>query len=171
MIATLCRFFSRVPDNVTRPERQTATLLFGLFLGACQVSSPQAPPQSQAVQPGSEARKITVSIPPEPEPATEVARTPPKPSRIYPKPASLRGADVSELIEIIGEPQFIRRDGPAEIWQYRGVGCTLDIFLYQAATGTPHTVNYIETRAKADGPSSNSDCLVSILKEKEAPNS
>jgi hypothetical protein len=35
-----------------------------------------------------------------------------------------------ELKALLGEPDFTRRDPPAEIWQYRSATCVLDLFLY-----------------------------------------
>lgn len=74
------------------------------------------------------------------------------------------------MIQSIGKPDFVRKDRPAEIWQYRGSLCTLDIFLFQNGAGAPYQVDYIETRAKLKGPTSNSACLTSILKERDPQN-
>jgi hypothetical protein len=47
--------------------------------------------------------------------------------------ASLETLSTAALIARLGEPDFTRRDPPAEIWQYRGATCVLDIFLYPEA--------------------------------------
>lgn len=150
-------------------------LITGLVLpglSACQSSTPadtlpnveKAPAvqnTSTTAAPTSDTRQPDVTI--------ETARIPPEPERVYPDPAVLAGAGVADVINLLGEPGFIRRDHPAEIWQYRGQSCTLDIFLYQAITGIPHKVDYIEARPKSGEPTSNKDCLVSILKDREKP--
>jgi hypothetical protein len=144
--------------------------VIGLSLTACQSSKPQ--PASQVAQDISTPRtSVTTAVPAPPvhkaKPIIETARLPQKPERVYPEPDSLTGVGISQVFGILGEPEFIRKDHPAEIWQYRGQHCTLDIFLYQATTGIPHKVDYIETRPKPGGPSSNKNCLISILKGRE----
>ena len=134
-------------------------LLPGLFLGACQSSAPSSL-ESTVVQ---EPRPVA-----DPKPQVEIARAAPVPERTYPDPATLKGASASDVVGAIGRPEFIRKDQPAEIWQYRGTDCTLDIFLYQSVTGAPLKVDYIETRPRPDGPTSNKACLASILKERDA---
>ena len=46
-------------------------------------------------------------------------------------PASLKGLDPVSVVALLGEPGLLRRDPPAEIWQYHGVGCVVDLFLYE----------------------------------------
>ena len=45
------------------------------------------------------------------------------------EPARLKGA------EILGQPGFQRHDSPAEIWQYRGHACILDVYIYDQGHG------------------------------------
>lgn len=47
----------------------------------------------------------------------------------------LKGLTPVQLRQALGSPGFQRRDAPAEIWQYRGAGCTLDLFLYDSSAG------------------------------------
>jgi hypothetical protein len=49
--------------------------------------------------------------------------------------ASLKDMTGTQLVARLGSPDFTRRDPPAEIWQYRGVSCVLDVFLYPEADG------------------------------------
>ena len=44
--------------------------------------------------------------------------------------ASLKALSTEALVARLGEPDFTRHDPPAEIWQYRGATCVLDVFLY-----------------------------------------
>lgn len=46
------------------------------------------------------------------------------------EPARLKGLTPIQVTSVLGRPGFTRRDAPAEIWQYRGRVCTLDLFLY-----------------------------------------
>lgn len=45
-------------------------------------------------------------------------------------PSRLKGLSPVQITSVLGRPGFTRRDAPAEIWQYRGHACTLDLFLY-----------------------------------------
>lgn len=45
-------------------------------------------------------------------------------------PRHFEGLDGKEVLAALGDPNFRRRDKPAEIWQYYGPGCILDLFLY-----------------------------------------
>lgn len=63
------------------------------------------------------------------------------------EPARLKGLSPLQVKAVLGTPMFTRRDSPAEIWQYRGRGCTLDIFLYDDNTG--QTVAHYAVRSAA----------------------
>jgi hypothetical protein len=56
----------------------------------------------------------------------------------------LRSLTGQDLIARIGTPDFVRRDPPAEIWQYRNATCVLDVFLFQEEGGT--RVAYLASR-------------------------
>jgi hypothetical protein len=68
---------------------------------------------------------------------------------------SLPGLRGAELTNLMGTPQFRHRDGKAEIWQYRGTACILDVFLY--ADGNDLRVRYVEARERGDGKSKDAD--------------
>ncbi|MBF0563014.1 MAG: hypothetical protein HQL37_13570 [Alphaproteobacteria bacterium] len=44
----------------------------------------------------------------------------------------------------MGKPALLRKEPPAEIWQYRGQGCIADVFLYEE--GAALRVNLVEVR-------------------------
>lgn len=46
-------------------------------------------------------------------------------------PKALIGLDRSGLSKLLGEPRLVRRESPAEIWQYVGTECVFDVFLYE----------------------------------------
>jgi hypothetical protein len=56
----------------------------------------------------------------------------------------LTGLGPAELVALLGEPDFRRRDPPAELWQYRSADCVLDVFLY--GEGGSYRVVRSETR-------------------------
>ena len=81
-------------------------------------------------------------------------------AEIYPEPNLTTGLDRQLLITLLGEPGFMRRDGPAEIWQYKTLACTLDVFLYKDAVGTAYRVTHFETRG---AERTTTDCVVSVF--------
>ena len=48
-------------------------------------------------------------------------------------PDRFRGLAEQDVIAFLGEPSFRRREKPAEIWQFYGQNCVLDLFLYDDA--------------------------------------
>lgn len=67
---------------------------------------------------------------------------------------TLPGMTGDALAAALGAPQFRRHDGKAEIWQYRGTACTLDVFLY--ADGGDLRVRYADARGKNEAEAKNS---------------
>ena len=53
------------------------------------------------------------------------------------------------MLPVLGAPDFVRRDGNAQIWQYRATNCVLDLFLYK--TGGDTVVKHAELRPRAPG--------------------
>ncbi len=48
---------------------------------------------------------------------------------------SLTGLSADQVVALLGEPDFRRAEPPAELWQYRGADCVLDLFLYDEPSG------------------------------------
>lgn len=61
-----------------------------------------------------------------------------------PKPPQMIGLDKTGVLSLLGAPHLIRRDGPAEVWQYAADACVLDLFLY--AESGDYRVDYFELR-------------------------
>ncbi|WP_282604707.1 hypothetical protein [Pelagibius sp. Alg239-R121] len=82
--------------------------------------------------------------------------------------------DPSQLIEmtrddlnaLLGQPDLVRRENPAEIWQYRGKGCILDVFLYSEndRKDSPFKVVYSEARGRETGTTDQRACLNELLR-------
>ncbi|WP_119460480.1 hypothetical protein [Rhodospirillaceae bacterium SYSU D60014] len=89
-------------------------------------------------------------------------------------PARMVGLDGVALERLLGEPALVRRDAPAEIWQYRGADCVLDLFLYREAGGQEASgqkegrprVLYLEARTGAAEPAPTEGCIGSLLTTK-----
>ncbi len=64
--------------------------------------------------------------------------------------ASLENLSAPELVARLGPPDFRRQDPPAELWQYRGATCVLDLFLYP--DGPALKVARAQSRIRRAGP-------------------
>ena len=75
--------------------------------------------------------------------------------------SQLVGLGDHDLTAALGEPNHIRHDDPATIWQYSANDCVLDFYLYQADAGLQ--VAYVEARdhkAQAEGTQT---CMHALL--------
>ena len=90
---------------------------------------------------------------------SQQASLPPPPPIDTPK--ALIGRESEEVTKLLGKPAFARRDGGAEIWQYRGKACILDVFLYKGQLG--RLVEHAELRRRDEGEISDRDCLADVL--------
>ena len=61
------------------------------------------------------------------------------------------GLKRTDIARLLGRPDLLRRDGDAEIWQYRAGSCILDIFLYEEPGGM--RVAHADFRGNAPGRS------------------
>lgn len=76
-------------------------------------------------------------------------------------PTRLKGMSPTQVRAVLGKPMFTRRDAPAEIWQYRGRACTIDLFLYDEGGGA-QTVSYVTVRNQQ--PATNeSQCMGELV--------
>ena len=79
-----------------------------------------------------------VTAPPPPVPAVEP--TPPPPPEF--EPASLLGASSSKIEAVLGSADLLRREGTAEVWQYRLATCVVDYFVYPDANGNKQVTSW-----------------------------
>jgi hypothetical protein len=129
-----------------RIARALSGLAFLFALAACAASPPPAatrPPPPVAV---TRAPEITVerlapspavsaplappvSAPPARPALKQTAALAPKP--VDDNPKQLFGLSGQRVAALLGPANFVRRDGAAEVWQYRAPECVLDVFLYR----------------------------------------
>jgi len=74
------------------------------------------------------------------------ATAPPAPARPWVM-REFDGLSAAELVAWLGKPDFRHAEPPAELWQYRGADCVLDLFLYPQA-GSERVV-YSEARGRS----------------------
>ncbi len=63
----------------------------------------------------------------------------------------LIGRDESGVRLALGEPRRVRKEDSAQVWQYDGGSCVLDLFLYPE--GAKHLVVHLEARDVVSGKS------------------
>ncbi|PKU23515.1 hypothetical protein [Telmatospirillum siberiense] len=76
-------------------------------------------------------------------------------------PAGLRGLAAADVTAKLGAPSFRRHETPAEVWQYFGPGCVLDLFLYEEK-GTQR-VAHAELRSRNLTANGQAACLAQLL--------
>lgn len=74
------------------------------------------------------------------------------------------GYSPERVLPILGAPDFVRRDGTAQIWQYRATNCILDLFLYTAGKET--RVRHAELRPRVPGAESLDSCYSRMRQER-----
>lgn len=153
-----------MPAALPRAILPRAALLFTLaLLAACQ-----APAQTTNTQ-ATDTQKPEAPAA-APAPATQDKNTAkaalPSAIVIDDNPARLMGLDTRGLTELLGDPGLIRREAPAEIWQYHGENCVFDVFLYEE--GGLRKVTYLEARDATAQRVAERACLNEILRARLA---
>jgi hypothetical protein len=72
------------------------------------------------------------------------------------------GLPADDLEKLLGRPEMVRRDDPAEVWQYRSESCVVDLYLYPEQSS--YRVAYIEARDHAAVSMTARSCLGSLAK-------
>jgi hypothetical protein len=78
-----------------------------------------------------------------------------------------KGQSAKDITAGLGEPSFRRREAPAEVWQYYGQGCVLDLFLYDETDG--QRVKHAELRTRDFNADPAPECLPLLLQGKRQP--
>jgi hypothetical protein len=74
--------------------------------------------------------------------------------------AQLRGLSSLQVTQLLGRPDFLRRDASAEVWQYRTGECVLDLFLYPE--GSVQQVAYVEARSRSAAKIASDPCVAAL---------
>jgi hypothetical protein len=151
MPGTQGAFKAGVRRGALRKEWRRVVVL-GLLLPAACAAPPAAPPGAEmpAIPPASVAAPAAPAASAVALPAVPVSAAPGGLGRL----GSARGV---ELAALLGRPDFLRRDGPAEVWQYRTRSCVLDFFLYDEPDG--QRVAHAEARNRAGAAMTARRCL------------
>jgi len=97
------------------------------------------------------------------------ALTPPPPIAVNDDPDQFLEKDGLAVNAALGAPGFIRRDGPAEVWQYSGtrdgIECILDVYLYSdASVADSLWVKYVELRGATATRIQRRACFADMLR-------
>jgi hypothetical protein len=116
-----------------------------LLLSACQ--TPASMDAGKASSSAPEIKKVSA------QPAAPILSN---------DPNSFIGLGDAELSRTLGQPKQVRKDEPAEIWQYSGADCVVDFYLYAGDAGGL-AVAYMEARNQAAESTPADRCVKSLM--------
>jgi hypothetical protein len=108
--------------------------------------------------------------------AEQIAKTPRIAERTSPPavpvaphadPGQLLGMQAGSLKLLLGEPNLVRREPPAQVWLYADGGCVFHVYLYEQPGAGGYRVTHYDvlTHARAIRPAR--DCFSSLLQRAE----
>ena len=142
-----------MPD-LRRPRPLSAGLILAALLAGCQTTGETAPSADVA----SAGTVSGVGEAGRPEGAATAVRA------VRFNSEEFVGFSPERVLPILGAPDFVRRDGSAQIWQYRATNCILDLFLYTSAGGTQ--VKHTELRPRVPGAEPLDSCYSRMRRER-----
>ena len=74
---------------------------------------------------------------------------------------ALKNKHPDAILRILGSPDFIRRDGKTQIWQYRSSGCILDMFIHGPQKNLK--IIHLETRGRTVGTFPSDSCVTNLI--------
>ncbi len=123
-------------------------MTLGMFLFSLAACTP--PPAPQTLAP--------------PKPKKLATKTPLKtPPRLKP----VIGLERGQVTAYLGQPVFIRKDAPGEIWQYQSNLCILDLFLYEEKSDGAYKVSHFEVRGRIKASVARKECFLSLLIDRQ----
>ena len=134
----LCKYLTRGSRGAVEAA---AGLLVAVLLTACEATTPE-PSAETGTPPPAEAALPEVEVDDD--------------------PGRLIGLGPNGLNVLLGQPELIRREPPARIWQYRSGSCVFDVVLYEEAGG--EKVTYVEARDSLGNRTAPRPCLNTLLR-------
>jgi len=148
--------------------------LLALSLAACGTAPSEPTPAAKAVVPAITVTPLSPTVdaaPADTDPPPPVARQeasiPPEPvaRTVNDDPNQLLQLSGKKVAALLGPASYVRRDGPAEIWQYRAAHCVLDVFLFQDNGGL--SVAHVDLRRRAGGTIPERRCFGDLLASRQ----
>jgi hypothetical protein len=154
---------STLRHRQAKGKASTSLLFVGLalILSACQVPATGHTPIANKAVP-----KVTKATPGDVAPG-DIAGEPVKlPVHLTGDPQELMGLDTKTVASALGAPGQIRKEAPAQVWQYLSGECVLDLYLYDQ--GGISRVTYLEARSPKAELSPTERCVKSVLQHPTA---
>ena len=107
-----------------------------------------------------------------PEPVKQLASKPvaqiqaPKPAPVSPPLPTgddVLGLGPTKVTDLLGEPKMVRRETPAEVWQYAGADCVLHVFLYDDEPSGTFRVDHLEATDLQGSKAPTDTCLAGLV--------
>ena len=86
-----------------------------------------------------------------------------------PDPAKLKGLEPAAMQALLGVPDLLRWESDAQVYQYRGAKCVLDIIFYESPSGGPFQAAYLSARGASGQDTEVKACLVDLLPAESWP--
>lgn len=135
-----CQVMDRIGTALSPTKAQSESTVADTY-GA--IASPESPPIETGLDTGA-----------------NIAAAPP----VDDDPGQFLGLDSLRVDQRLGTPDLVRRDGRAEVRQFRGQACILDLFLYPATDGL--AVKHVELRGPSLDNSGRRECLADMIRDR-----
>ena len=119
------------PKNDTPAANAVDTIEEAFDIAAGSLTPPPAPPEAAPEM--SEPEPAPPPAPPKAVPEIPEPQSAPPAAEF--EPASIIGLSADQLEAHFGTADLLRREGTAEVWQYRLSACVVDYFVYPDAAG------------------------------------
>lgn len=86
-----------------------------------------------------------------------------------PDPAKLKGFEPAAMQALLGVPDLLRWESHAQVYQYRGAKCVLDIIFYESPSGGPFKAAHLSARGPGGQDTEVKACLVDLLPAESWP--
>lgn len=160
-----------IPADAFKTMRVTVPVLLLLLASCTAAPKPTEEPAAETDTNTVETRVLEappapVEKPKPPAIAPSIAKATPPPAKARDEdPQQLFGLNGQRVAALLGPASFVRRDGPAEVWQYRAKACVLDVYLYKDPKGL--TVAHVDLRKREKATQPPKRCFSALLESQE----
>ncbi len=138
------------------PRHGGFLFLVALLVGSCAGAADEAPTlTSQAESQPADGPAVKTPSNPIPEPVTSARPTT--------DPDALLGLEPREIQILLGPVSLKRWEGDAQVMQFKGDQCVMDIYFYESAPGAAFQATYLSARTTGGASADTRSCLSSLL--------
>ena len=138
-------------------------LICPIFILGCESPVEQKSKKVQIIPP--EKRKNIVVAPF--VASKDLAKILPPKEPDIPRIETLEGKSKDHVALLLGKPDFLRIDTPAQLWQYRHRNCRLNLFFYPSKNGALR-LDFFNIRTIDNKNTDHYDCFINIIKANAA---